>query len=235
MVALQARSKLESLPGELLDIILDLVGFDEHKNLHLTSRHLAKQLTYRLFKTIRLSILKTNIETFAQIASLPHLASAVREIYWTEWRAEGTHGEPEAYLTLIPDHDDRELRVRQKTVFAGLQNFPNLESFTYELRLDLFFLLKGLRAVEISHIYKMTATKQRQTLHHFLIPALQLPTINISSLSFPCRGSVPFELFAALHSSVEYHPPDRRSSSYIQPVTLENQRFSIQSLPRLAT
>lgn len=77
-------SALQDLPTELLTNIVHRLAFDDLKSLRFVSRHCNVVCIEHLYRRLHISILRRHREAFNAIVTLPHLATAVREIVWEE-------------------------------------------------------------------------------------------------------------------------------------------------------
>lgn len=79
---------LMTLAPELLENIVTFLPFHDLKTVRLTCHHLATLTIRFLFRRVRLSFLKTDLDHFSSVAESLHLASVVEELVWYELYVE---------------------------------------------------------------------------------------------------------------------------------------------------
>ncbi|KAM0273972.1 hypothetical protein ACHAQH_008064 [Verticillium albo-atrum] len=98
---IRTYASMASLPDELLDLILSHLLADDLRSLRLSARRFLPAATALLFRTIYISPLHRDRDTFLRIAATTHLASVIRHVVWYEF-SQG----PASMSIFLGDHAD---------------------------------------------------------------------------------------------------------------------------------
>ena len=72
--------QLDSLPRELLYLILEHCTFEDIKNLRATCKYISGLTTARVFETYRIAFFQSHLERFAELSSNPEIATCIKRL-----------------------------------------------------------------------------------------------------------------------------------------------------------
>lgn len=72
--------QLDSLPRELLYLILEHCSFEDCKNLRQTCRYISGLTNTRVFQTYRIAFFQSHLERFVQLSSRPEIAQCIKRL-----------------------------------------------------------------------------------------------------------------------------------------------------------
>lgn len=71
---------LDSLPRELLYLILEHCSFEDCKNLRETCKYISGLTNARVFQTYRIAFFQSHLERFVQLSSRPEIAQCIKRL-----------------------------------------------------------------------------------------------------------------------------------------------------------
>jgi hypothetical protein len=72
--------QLDSLPRELLYLILEHCTFEDCKNLRATCKYISGLTIARVFETYRIAFFQSHLERFVELSSRPDIAACIKRL-----------------------------------------------------------------------------------------------------------------------------------------------------------
>jgi hypothetical protein len=72
--------QLDSLPRELLYLILEHCTFDDCKSLRRTCKYISGLTNARVFQTYRIAFFQSHLERFVELSTRPHIAQCIKRL-----------------------------------------------------------------------------------------------------------------------------------------------------------